>query len=574
MDKIIQKKSDQWSDPILFDPQTAAEVSQLVSTHQTEELQDRFGSSLVFGTAGLRGIIGAGTNRMNVYTVRQATEGLARYIRRQLGNTPCNVVIGYDSRHFSFEFAQTASQVLAAHQIHVFLFEKLCPTPQVSFEVIQRKSIAGIVITASHNPSNYNGYKVYWQHGGQIVPPDDEAIILEVNQVQDFASIQSLDFQEALKQNKITFLGPNVDEAYLSTVNQMAWGSLTDNQKLKVLYTPLHGTGQRLVPPLLQRRGFQLALVHEQTTPDGNFSTVASPNPEDPKAFQRALAVVDDQTDLILTNDPDADRLGVMVQHQGQWIWLNGNQIGILLLDGLLTHLQTQGNLPKNSVIITTIVSTPMVKKIAESYGLQTSQTLTGFKWIWKEACRLEETNDGKFLFGMEESHGFLMGKHCGDKDGVWAAMAFAEQLAILKQSQKTAIDRLNELYKIHGYYLETLETISLPGTEGMIKRQEMMDSLKNQPPTSVAGDPVLRMIDVHSNQILDLKTGTVSVGWNLPVADVLVFELASGNRIIVRPSGTEPKIKYYFQLQGSSKPELEHILVQMKAQLCPPSGI
>ena len=554
-----------WAESPVFDAATRQEIQQLLEPYDEKEIADRFAQPLEFGTGGMRGLLGAGLNRMNRYTVRQATEGLARYIKQHPDPAHSGVVIGYDSRHYSPEFAQAASEVLAAHGIAVFLFKSLAPTPLVSFEVLQKKAMAGIMITASHNPKEYNGYKVYWKNGGQVIPPEDQGIINEVRQVTRFEEIPEYSFAEALQAGTVQWLTEESDQHYLATVETLALGKVSDNEALRVIYTPLHGTGVRLVPPLLKNRGFkQLSQIEAQSHPDGDFSTVQSPNPEDSKVFEMALAAATPEEDLILTNDPDADRLGVMVQQGGQWHQLTGNQIGALLLDDCLTRLQGESRLPSDGVFISSIVSSPLVSKIALSHGLRVIETLTGFKWIRAAALQVEKEGS-TFVFGMEESLGYLAGNHTGDKDGVWAAMAFAELTAALKAKNQTPIDRLQSLYQQLGYHLDDLKNRTLPGLDGQKQIHQLMQNFRKNPPPQFGGKLLVRMIDLQDNTATHINDGQKTAGLNLPQSNVLIFELEQDTRVIVRPSGTEPKIKYYFNLCGTDETALKASLAQIK---------
>lgn len=554
-----------WAESPVFDAKTRQEIQRLLEPYDEKEIADRFAHPLEFGTGGMRGLMGAGLNRMNEYTVRQATEGLARYIEKHPDPSHQKVVIGHDSRHRSEEFAQAASEVLAAHGIGVYLFKDLAPTPLVSFEVLQQKAIAGIVITASHNPKEYNGYKVYWKNGGQVTPPEDQGIIEEVRQVTRFEEIPQCPFEEALRQGKVQWLTAESDQRYLKVVEEMALGKKADNAALRVIYTPLHGTGVRLVPSLLKNRGFQqLSQIEAQSTADGDFPTVQSPNPEDPKVFEMAVAAATPEDDLIVTNDPDADRLGVMVQHGGQWHQLTGNQIGALLLDDRLNRLQQENRLPSDGVVVSSIVSSPLIAKMARSRGLGVIETLTGFKWIRAAALRVEEEG-GTFVFGMEESLGYLAGSHTGDKDGVWAAMAFAELTASLKTKNQTPIDRLQAIYHEQGYHLDDLENRTLPGLDGQEQIQKIMQNFRKNPPPQFGGKLLVRMIDLQDNTATHINDGQKTAGLNLPKSNVLIFELEQDTRVIMRPSGTEPKIKYYFNLAGENETALKASLAQVK---------
>ncbi|MCH2269338.1 MAG: phospho-sugar mutase [SAR324 cluster bacterium] len=556
-----------WAKNPYFDPKTRAEAKMLLADDKEIEREDSFGSLLEFGTGGLRGIMGVGTNRINRYTIQMATEGVARIIEGKKNESSAKgVVIGYDSRHRSFEFAQVSSEVLAAHGIPVYLFREIAPTPLVSCELLRRNAIAGIIITASHNPPEYNGYKVYWENGGLIVPPEDGQIIEEVRNITRIDAIPTIAFEKALQEGKVEWIDNEADEYYLQTVRKLSLGDRENNKNLGVVFTPLHGTGGRLVPELLRQQGFEnVKVVAEQMLPDGDFSTVASPNPEEIKSFEMAQSSASAGDELILANDPDADRLGVMVRDaEKKWHWLSGNQIGVLILDFILSALKQQNRLPEKGVVITTVVTSPLVSKMARENGLHIIEVLTGFKWIRQAALRFEKEQGGKFILGMEESHGFLMGSHSGDKDGIWASMAFAEMAAALKQMKLTPIDRLNQIYQQYGMHLDALRAQTFKGAKGMAKIQQIMRELRNSPPNTVAGQAVVKITDYLENKII--YANETRPGPGLPQSNVISLEMADNSRIIARPSGTEPKIKYYFNLYGKDSEQLQDRLAAMQA--------
>ncbi|MEC8434299.1 MAG: phospho-sugar mutase [SAR324 cluster bacterium] len=564
----VREIAQYWAETNCFDETTREEAKLLLETATEEELRDRFGTTLEFGTGGLRGVMGVGLNRMNRYTVMQATEGLARYIEKRQETDASGVVIGFDSRNNSEVFAHAAAEVLAKHGIRVYLFRDIVPTPVVSYALLQKKAVAAIILTASHNPPEYNGYKVYWKHGGQIIPPDDEMIIDEVRSVDDIAEIPQMDFEEALQQGRIEWIEDDIDPEYLEKLLPLSFGKPSQNEQLGVVYTPLHGTGGRLVPRLLKERGFtNVHCVASQMVPDGNFSTVLSPNPEDAAAYELPIAEAQVEHQLILANDPDADRLGVMVRNnQQEWIRLNGNQIGALLLDFVLGVLQESGKLPENGLYIGSIVTSPLGKRIAEHYGLAVKEVLTGFKWIWSVALQAESKGQ-KFLFGMEESHGYLMGNHTGDKDGVWAAMAFAEMVASLKAQSSGPIQRLEELYQHYGFHLDSLHNRNFLGLEGKQQMELTLSQLRENPPERLAGLKVQRIIDLLTDQERIPGNPEIQVGPGLPRSNVIILQLEQKARVIVRPSGTEPKVKYYFNLNGERE-EMKEQLAQLKASL------
>ncbi len=573
---MLQKKEDFiqtarfWAENPSFDYKTQAEAKKLLADEFRDECKECFGSILEFGTGGLRGIMGIGTNRINRYTVQTATEGVARIIKKMKNDSVSKgVIIGYDTRNRSFEFAKVSSEVLAAHGIPVFLFAEIAPTPLVSCELLRRNAVAGIIITASHNPPEYNGYKVYWENGGQIVPPVDNQIIDQIRNITEIDRIPTISFEKALQQGKVEWINSGADEYYLKTVSKLSLGKREDNKKLGIVFTPLHGTGGRLVPELLRQQGFEnVKVVEQQMVPDGNFSTIASPNPEDINAFDMAVDHASDDDELILANDPDADRLGVMVRDTDrQWQWLTGNQIGVLILDFILSNLKQQKRLPLNGVIITTIVTTPLLSKIAVKYGMNVIEVLTGFKWIRKEALHIENDQGAKFVFGMEESHGYLMGDHSGDKDGIWASLAFAEMVASLREKNMTPQERLNQIHQEHGIHLDALKTRAFSGTGGIEKIQQLMKRLRNSPPKSIAGQTVVKITDYLNNTILHADETCHGDGPGLPKSNVISLELADKTRILARPSGTEPKIKYYFNLHGKNSELLTKHLDAIQAE-------
>jgi phosphoglucomutase len=542
-----------WAEAGCFDEKTRQEAQRLLQSASEAELEDRFGQILEFGTGGLRGMMGVGTNRMNRYTVMQASEGLARYIEKQADESASGIVIGYDSRNYSKEFAHAAAEVFAKHGIPVYLFEDIAPTPLVSYALLQKKAVSAIILTASHNPPEYNGYKVYWRHGGQIVPPDDALIIEEVRSVEDISEIPRMAFSEAVKQGRIEWIDASIDEEYRKALLPVSFGKTSQNQNLQVIYTPLHGTGGRLVPKLLEERNFGgVHCVSAQMVPDGNFTTVKSPNPEDAAAFQMAMEESRPEHRLILANDPDADRLGVMVRDAEQnWVRLNGNQIGVLLLDFVLSVLKEDGKLSAKQTYVASIVTSPLGKAVAQEYGLKVVEVLTGFKWIWQAARNLEQDST-KFLFGMEESHGYLMGDHCGDKDGVWAAMAFSEMIAALYAQGCGPLERLEQIYTRHGFHVDALYTQTLPGAEGKAQIRQLLQNLRENPPATLGDNKLLSLTDLLTNEVKRPHSESVTPGPNLPPSNVLLLELENDIRVIVRPSGTEPKIKYYFNLKGA----------------------
>ena len=426
------------------------------------------------------------------------------------------------------------------------------------------------MITASHNPPEYNGYKVYWDNGGQIVPPIDQQIIEEIKKIRKFEDIRKISLSDSRNKKIFSWIESESDQHYLNSVRTLSLGKRKHNKNLGIIFSPLHGTGGRLVPKLLQLQGFsKVKVVEEQMKPDGNFSTLVSPNPEDISSFEMSKKIASKEDELILVNDPDADRLGVMVRdYNNSFQFLSGNQIGVLLLDYILAISKENNLLPEKSAVITTFVSSPLIKLIAKEYNLEVIEVLTGFKWIRQAALNFEKESGGKFIFAMEESHGYLMGNHSGDKDGVWAAMAFAEMNAQLKYYDITPIEKLKMIYKKHGTYLDKLETQTISGENSMREITKIISSLRNTPPKSLGGETVIKITDLLNNRITWLEKKEITSGPNLPSSNVISFELKNGSIIIVRPSGTEPKIKYYFNLRGNNIDDLKQMFLKIRESI------
>ncbi len=539
---------------------------------------DAFYQELDFGTGGLRGIMGAGTNRMNRVIVARATQGLVNYILQQ-GNPNAGVCIAYDSRHRSAEFAREAARVIAGNGLKAFLFEDVRPTPELSFAVRHFKATAGIVITASHNPKEYNGYKVYWSDGAQVVPPHDRAIIEEVRKVTSMAQVKLADYKKAVQRDEIHLIGGTVDRLYLEALEAVHLRKeLTFERggELTIVYTPLHGTGIKLVPDALRKWGFfDLHIVEEQAEPNGDFPTTKSPNPEERAAMELALALAARcNGELVLATDPDADRLGIAVKHDGEYKLLTGNQLGSLLTWYICSTLKEQGALPSNGVVIKTIVTTKLAEAIAADFGVAVENCLTGFKYIGALIRQYEEEGapeqpSKRFLFGFEESYGYLAGTHARDKDSVVAACLAAELALWAKQNGMTLVDLLHDLYARYGIYLESQLSKTMPGMAGMQQINRLMQSLRSAPPAEFAGVKVLGVTDIDSDSRLDMVTGKRGRGPGLPRSNVLIFELADGSQIVARPSGTEPKIKFYFMLvdrEGVPLAKREDVLPRIAA--------
>ena len=501
-----------------------------------KEIEDRFYTHLAFGTAGMRGIIGAGTNRMNIYTVRKATQGLANYILAQ-GTQSKGVVIAYDCRNMSPEFCEEAALVLCGNGIPAYIFNSLRPTPELSFAVRYLKCTAGIVITASHNPPEYNGYKVYWDDGGQVPSPRDLEIIGEVNKVE-FSQIKLSGRKKAEADGLFRIAGKDVDDAYINEVLKSRRNPQMSGSPIKIVFTPLHGTANIPVRRVLDEAGYKnVYVVQEQAEPDGSFPTVPSPNPEDYRAFAMAekLAVEDD-ADIMLCTDPDADRMGVAVRiEKGKYIPFTGNMTGVLLTEYILSQDKKAGALDKNNVVISTIVSTGMTRAIADSYGVKYMEVLTGFKYFGEKIKEFEQAGSNKYVFGFEESYGCLAGTHARDKDAVEAVLLLCEAAAFYANENKTLWDVLVEAYKKYGYYKEYVESITLKGVEGLADMRRIMASLRENPPVKIGSGNVTEKRDYINGRD------------GLPKSDVLYFVLDDGSWVCVRPSGTEPKIKIYY---------------------------
>ncbi len=567
-----RKVYEEWLKNPYFDEKTKEELKSIADNDN--EIKERFYTDLEFGTGGLRGIIGAGTNRMNVYTVRKATQGLANYIKR-MNACEKGVAIAFDSRRMSPEFADVAALCLNANGIKAYVFESLRPTPVLSFAVRYLGATAGINITASHNPPEYNGYKVYWEDGAQIIPPHDVEILKEVKNVTDYNNVLTMDKAEAVKKGLYNVIGKEIDDAYTETLKKLvmrpeaikAWGD-----KLKVVYTPLHGTGNIPVRRVLKELGFKnVTVVPEQELPDGNFPTVSYPNPEAKEAFALGLALAKKiDADLVLANDPDADRLGVYVKDtkSGEYISLTGNMSGCLLADyEIMSRKERDGKLPEDGMLITTIVSTNMAKDIAEYYKTGYTEVLTGFKFIGGKMREFEETGKGTYLFGFEESYGCLIGDHARDKDAVVATMALCEAAAYYKTKNMTLWDAMIELYERYGYYKDDIISVTMKGITGLQKIGEIMETLRQNPVKEIGGLKTLAVRDYKKDTRTDLKTGEVTKT-GLPNSNVLYYELENNSYLCVRPSGTEPKIKLYFGVKGTSMEDADQRSKKLGAEV------
>lgn len=557
-----QEQYQAWLSNPYFDADTKEELKKLAD--DDKEIKERFYKDLEFGTAGLRGIIGAGTNRMNIYTVRKATQGLANYIL-QKGFQSKGVAIAYDSRRMSPEFANEAARCLAANGIKAYIFESLRPTPELSFAVRRLGCIAGINITASHNPPEYNGYKVYWEDGAQITPPHDKGIMDEVQKVTDYNTVKTMDTEAAKTAGLYEIIGAEIDDAYMEELKKQVihWDAIQKVGKdLKIVYSPLHGTGNIPARRVLKELGFeQVYVVKEQELPDGEFPTVSYPNPESEEAFELGLKLAKEvDADLVLATDPDADRLGVYVKYgkTGDYKVLTGNMSGCLLEEYELSQRKAvSGELPKDGAVVSTIVTTNMAGTIAKSYGLRFIEVLTGFKFIGQQILGFEQSGVGTYLFGFEESYGCLIGTHARDKDAIVATMALCEAAAYYKTQGKTLWDAMTDMYEKYGYYKDDIQSITLKGIEGLAKIQEILETLRNEPPVEIAGYKVLKARDYKADTIKDLASGTVTAT-GLPSSNVLYYDLTDDAWLCVRPSGTEPKVKFYYGVKGVSLEDAE----------------
>ena len=562
------EKYNEWCNSEIFDEETKRELKSITDEN---EIKDRFYKNLEFGTAGLRGIIGAGTNRMNKYTVTQATQGLANYIKK-VGGESRGVAIAYDSRNMSIEFSTWAALCLNANGIKTYRFESLRPTPELSFAVRHLNCIAGIVITASHNPAEYNGYKVYWEDGAQIVPPIDKGIMDEVKAVTDFSTIKNMDIEEAKQKNLYNEIGKEVDNAYITELKKLVLNndviSKVQND-LKIVYTPLHGTGNLPVQRILKEIGFEnVYVVPEQEKPDGNFSTVTYPNPEDKKAFELALNLAKKiDADIVLATDPDADRLGIYAKDTktNEYMPFTGNMSGLLIAEYELSQKKEKGILPSNGALITTIVSSNMAGAIAKDYNIKLIEVLTGFKYIGEQMKKFEQTKEYEYLFGYEESYGCLIGTHARDKDAIVAVMALCEAAAYYKNKNMTLWDQMINIYEKYGYYKEGQISITMKGIDGAEKIKAILDNLRNNSPKVIGEYKVLEARDYSLGTIENYENGT-KTNTSLPKSNVLYYELENDAWVCVRPSGTEPKIKFYIGIKGTSMEDAEKKLEELSA--------
>ena len=552
---------EEWLRNPYFDEATKEELRSIGD--DDNEIKERFYRELEFGTAGLRGVIGAGTNRMNIYTVRKATQGLANYIIKNNGQEK-GVAIAYDSRRMSPEFADEAARCLAANGIKAYIFESLRPTPELSYAVRRLGCIAGINITASHNPPEYNGYKVYWEDGAQITPPHDKGIMDEVKAVTDYNTVKTMDREEAKTAGLYEVIGEEVDDGYIAELKKQVIHQDSINavgRDLKIVYSPLHGTGNIPARRILKELGFtNVYVVKEQELPDGEFPTVSYPNPEAKEAFELGLKLAKEvDADLILATDPDADRLGVYVKDtaSGEYKVLTGNMSGCLLADYEIGQRKALYGLPDDGFLIKTIVTSNLADAIAKGYDIGLIEVLTGFKYIGQQILKFETTGKGTYLFGFEESYGCLIGTHARDKDAIVATMALCEAAAYYRTQGKTLWDAMLDMYERYGYYKDDIQSITLKGIEGLQKIQQIMDTLRKNPPAEIGGYTVLKARDYQADTVKDTATGEVTKT-GLPSSNVLYYDLSDDAWVCVRPSGTEPKVKFYYGIKGNSLADAE----------------
>ena len=560
-----------WLEDSYFDEGTKEELRKIADNQA--EIEDRFYKDLAFGTGGLRGVIGAGTNRMNIYTVRKATQGLANYILKQ-GGAGKGVAIAYDSRYYSPEFADEAALCMAANGIKAYVFDELRPTPELSFALRTLGCISGIVVTASHNPPEYNGYKVYWEDGAQVTAPKDHEIIDEVEHVTDFHTVKTMSKDDAIEAGLYQYIGEEIDVAYMEELKkQIIHPEIIKEvaDELKIVYTPFHGTGNKPVRRILAELGFKhVYVVPEQERPDPAFTTLDYPNPEDPKAFTLALKLAKKvDADIVLATDPDADRLGIYAKDSktGEYMPFTGNMSGMLIAEYILRERTATNRMPVDPVMVSTIVTTNMAAAIAADYNVELREVLTGFKYIGEQIKWMEQAGKGHYVFGLEESYGCLAGTHARDKDAIVAVMCLCETAAWCKKHGMTCWDQMLALYEKYGYYKETQYAITLKGIDGAAQISAMMDKLRSNPPKNFGDLQVVEMRDYDKNQVTDMATGAVRPT-GLPKSNVLYFELTNNSWCCARPSGTEPKIKFYMGVKGTSLEDAQAKVDKLTADL------
>ena len=558
-----------WCEDDYFDDATKKEL--LAIKDDEAQIEDRFYKDLEFGTGGLRGVIGAGTNRMNIYTVRRATQGLANYIIK-MNAADKGVAIAYDSRRMSPQFADEAALCLAANGIRAYVFTSLRPTPELSFAVRYLGCTAGIVVTASHNPPEYNGYKVYWEDGAQVTSPKDTDIIAEVKSVTDYNDVKTMGKEEAIAARLYVAIGEEIDDAYMAELKkQIIHPDMIKEaaSKIKIVYSPFHGTGNIPVRRILSELGFKYVyVVPEQELPDPDFTTLEYPNPEDPKAFELALKLAKEKdADIVLATDPDADRLGIYAKDtkSGEYIPFTGNMSGMLIAEYIIREKKEAGKLADNAALIKTIVTTNLADSIAKAYNVTLIEVLTGFKYIGEQIKLFEENHEHEYVFGFEESYGCLVGTHARDKDAVVAVMCLCEVAAWCKLKGITVWDQMINIYEQYGYYREGIHTVTLKGIDGAEQIQAIMNKFRSNPPKEFAGLKVLKLRDVQKDIVTDFVSGETGKA-GLPTSNVLYFELENDSWCCVRPSGTEPKIKFYMGVKGTNLDDSEAKLEALKS--------
>lgn len=564
-----------WVEDAYFDEATKKEL--LAIKEDEKEIEDRFYKELEFGTGGLRGVIGAGTNRMNIYTVRKATQGLANYILKQ-GGAQKGIAIAYDSRRMSPEFADEAALCMAANGIKAYVFDALRPTPELSFAIRKLGCISGIVVTASHNPPEYNGYKVYWEDGAQVTAPKDKEIITEVKNVTDYHTVKTMDKEEAIKAGLYNVIGKEIDDAYMVELKkQIIHPEIIEEvaNDIKIVYSPFNGTGNVPVRRILSELGFKnVYVVKEQEMPDPNFTTLAYPNPEDPEAFTLALKLAKEvDADVVLATDPDADRLGIYAKDvkTGEYVPFTGNMSGMLIAEYIMRERCATGTMPENPALVKTIVTTNLADQMTKEYGVKLIEVLTGFKFIGEQIKLFEQTGSNNYVFGLEESYGCLAGTHARDKDAVVAVMCLCEVAAWCKKQGITLWDQMINLYEKYGYFKEDQYAITLKGIEGSKQIEEMMNKLRSNPPKQFGDLKVVEFRDYKSGKTIDNETG-VEGTTGLPESNVLYFDLTNDSWCCARPSGTEPKIKFYMGVKGENLEDaakkVEKLTEDLKAQI------
>ena len=559
---------EKWLNSDVVDQTTKNELLSLKGNEK--ELEYRFSKNLEFGTGGLRGLLGAGTNMMNIYTVRYATQGLSTLIQKEGKEALTRgVAIAFDSRHFSSEFAKEVACVLAANGVHSYLFDELRPTPELSFAVRELNCVAGVNITASHNPKEYNGYKAYWEDGAQIAPEQADIVIDTILNSDIFDDVRTISFDDAVKGGFVKILGKDFDDKYLAKVLEQTVNPdiiKKESADFKIIYTPFHGAGYRLVPKALEAIGVKnLITVPEQMVIDGSFPTVKSPNPEEREGFNLATELAKKNgVDLILGTDPDADRVGVVIRNsEGEYIALSGNQIGALILNYIITAREKNGTMPENPCVIKTIVTSEIAAEICRRHNVSITDVFTGFKFIGEKILLWEKTKEHTFLFGYEESFGYLAGTYCRDKDAVFASVILTEAAAYYKSVGKTLFDALNDIYKEYGYYVEKTVSIVMPGLDGLEKMKDLMSALRKNHFSEIAGIEAVSFRDYSLKEITNLKTGE-KTSTGMGSSNVLFYKLSDDTSVVVRPSGTEPKIKIYYMTSGESPENAQNKLLSL----------